>query len=141
MFNITVRFVGIPVDATIKAASIFNPFSPDGAWPDKVTNKDIVVPYNTNVYDDATLGTLAGLDPVDSLTTKFAIFDQAYKKALAVLAADPDADLSDATANPGVEFEVATYEDTLYYTQIGARIDGFVVETEAVQAAAAQAGN
>lgn len=140
MYNITVRFVGIPVENAIKDASIFNPFTPKGAWPDKVLDGDLVVPYNTNVYDDATLGTMAGLDPVDSLTTRFAVFDQAYKAALAVLAADPTKDITDPTDNPGITFAVNGYEDTIYYTQIGAKLDGFVATAAQAQEGVAAAG-
>lgn len=116
-----------PTDAPeVRLADIMAVWTNAGAWPDKVTNKDNVTPYNTNIYDDGNFPVIEtpSVDPVDSLTTKFAIFDQAMKAG-------------------SVEFEVPDYESTVYFTQIGAKLPGFEVQVDPAneETSTANAGN
>lgn len=102
-----------PTDAPeVRLADIMAVWTNTGAWPDKVTDKSKVTPYDTNIYDNSNFSVIEtpSVDPVDSLTTKFAIFDQAMKAG-------------------SVEFEVPDYESTVYFTQIGAKLPGFKVDT------------
>ena len=103
-----------PTDAPeVRLADIMAVWTNAGAWPDAVTNGKLVTPYDTNIYDNDNFPVIEtpSVDPVDSLTTKFAIFDQAMKAG-------------------SVEFEVPDYESTVYFTQIGAKLPGFDVQVD-----------
>lgn len=83
-----------------------NTVAEDGELADKY-GKSI---YATNVYDDEFLGTLPGLLPMNSTTTKFAQFERAAM--IAVEAA------KNGTENAGLTFEVEGYQEEIYWNQM-----------------------
>ena len=121
-YKITIKYKAPEVGPELRPADIMAVWTNEGAWSDKVTDKDDVKPYDTNIYDNGKFPVIEtpSVDPVDSLTTKFAIFNQAMKAG-------------------SVEFEVADYESTVYFTQLGAKLPGFEVKAETAAAAAASA--
>lgn len=121
-YKITIKYTAPEAGPELRPADIMAVWTNEGAWPDKVTDKDDVTPYDTNIYDNGKFPVIEtpSVDPVDSLTTKFAIFNQAMKAG-------------------SVEFEVADYESTVYFTQLGAKLPGF--EVKAAPAAAEAEAN
>lgn len=123
-YKITIKYTAPAAGPELRPADIMAVWANEGAWPDKVTDDALkaseVVYYKTNKYDNGKFPVIdtPSVDPVDSLTSKFAIFNQAMKAG-------------------SVEFEVADYESTVYFTQIGAKLPGF--EVNAAPAAAAEA--
>ncbi len=127
-YKITIKYKAPEVGPELRPADIMAVWTNEGAWPDDVKDdalKDEALKgpyYKTNIYDNGKFPVIEtpSVDPVDSLTTKFAIFNQAMKAG-------------------SVEFEVADYESTVYFTQLGAKLPGFKVDAEPAPAAAAEA--
>lgn len=120
-YKITIKYKAPEVGPELRPADIMAVWTNEGAWPDDVKDAALVDGYyKTNIHDNGKFPVIEtpSVDPVDSLTTKFAIFNQAMKAG-------------------SVEFEVADYESTVYFTQLGAKLPGFEVKAEATAAAAA----
>lgn len=120
-YKITIKYKAPEVGPELRPADIMAVWTNEGAWPDDVNDAALVDGYyKTNIYDNGKFPVIdtPSVDPVDSLTTKFAIFNQAMKAG-------------------SVEFEVADYESTVYFTQLSAKLPGFEVEVGPAPAAAA----
>lgn len=114
--NVTIIYTGISnVDSVANAArktagveplSIYPLFQPEGAYVDATAYAGTV--YDTNVEG---WGELGGLEPMGSATVKFAEYARAYRAYEEATAA--------GTSNTGITFQIDTYEDELYWIQIG----------------------
>lgn len=122
-YKIKITYTAPEVGPELRPADIMAVWANEGAWPDDVKDAALkaseALYYKTNIYDNGKFPVIdtPSVDPVDSLTTKFAIFNQAMKAG-------------------SVEFEVADYESTVYFTQLGAKLPGFDVKAEPAPAAA-----
>lgn len=125
MATVKIIYTGITADIVRDGASIPRYFAPQNSYVDtpvftegyanssKVGDKET---YGKSIYATNVdgWGTLEGLSPMASTTTKFAQYERAYNAAVEAEAA--------GTENAGISFEITGYEDEIYWNQIAANM-------------------
>lgn len=103
--KVTIKFIIPDLPVAGKVDPICRLFAPTPCYADNAALAGSV--YDTNVCG---WGHLAGLMPMGTSTNKLAWIERAFNSAVAAK--------KNGTTDAGVEFEIATNEDQLYWLQV-----------------------